>query len=43
MASSASEAIRKDKKTAPDDVYIDTDWQKGQSQQLAEAIGFNVS
>ena len=42
MASSAKDALRKEKKTEPDDVYIDTDWQKGQSNQLANAIGFEA-
>ena len=39
-AKSAVEAIRKEKKMPPDDVYIDEEWKAGNRQQLAEAIGF---
>lgn len=37
MADSAKSAIRKDKTTPVDDVWIDPDWQK---VNLASAIGF---
>jgi hypothetical protein len=42
MARSAAEAMRKDKKTLPDDVFIDTDWQKGNASTLASAMGFTL-
>lgn len=42
MATSASDAIKKDKITAPQDVWIDEDWSKGQKNQLASAIGFEI-
>jgi hypothetical protein len=42
MATSASDAIRKEKTTRPDDVWVDEDWKKGQMNQLASAIGFEI-
>jgi len=41
IASSAKEAIHKDKTTPVDDVYIDSDFQKKQFEQLASGIGFS--
>lgn len=43
MATCASQAIKKSKKINPDDVWIDDDWKKGQANQLASAIGFDVN
>lgn len=43
MASSAQDALRKEAKTKPDDVYVDSDWQKGQADRLADAIGFHTN
>ena len=42
MATSASDAIKKDKITPPQDVWIDEDWSKGQKDKLASAIGFQI-
>lgn len=41
-ATSAAEAIRKERKEPVHDVFIDDDWRKTQHDQLAPAIGFNV-
>lgn len=41
-ARTAAEAIRKSRTQAPDDVYVDDDWRKGQNDRLASAIGFVV-
>lgn len=43
MAKSATEAIRKDRYTKIDDVWVDEDWKKGRANHLASAIGFLVS
>jgi hypothetical protein len=40
MATSAKQAILKDKTAPVEDVWVDTDWQKRQTQILASAIGF---
>lgn len=40
MATSAKQAILKDKNAPVDDVWVDTDWQKRQTDILAGAIGF---
>ena len=42
MAKNASEAIRKDKTTPVDDVWVDEDFKKKSMENLASAIGFNV-
>lgn len=39
-AFSAIDAIRKEKNVAPRDVFIDDDWRKNQTDNLADAIGF---
>jgi hypothetical protein len=41
-ALSAAEAIRKERSAPVDDVWIDDDWKRGQSSQLAEAMGFSL-
>lgn len=40
MAKSARQAILKDKTAPVDDVFIDTDWQRGQTAVLSSGIGF---
>lgn len=42
MASSAHDALKKERKIRPDDVWIDDDWKKRQEdpRQLESAIGF---
>lgn len=40
MASSAKEAIRKERTQFADDVWIDEDWKKGEAKALTDAIGF---
>lgn len=42
MASSAQEALRKEKSTPADDCWIDEEWRKGNKDQLAVAIGFQT-
>lgn len=42
MASSAQQAIKKDKITPVDDVWVDDEWKKGQANQLQSAIGFTI-
>lgn len=42
-ALSAAEAIRVERKMKPDEVWIDDDWRKNQSQDKTGAIGFVVS
>lgn len=42
MAKSAHEALKKERKVRPDDVWIDEDWKKDNPNQLVSAIGFNL-
>ena len=42
MARDAKEAIRLDRKTHVDDVWVDEEWKKSNKDQLPSAIGFNV-
>ncbi len=42
MATSAQQALRKERKVRPDDVWIDEDWKKDNQTELVSAIGFNV-
>lgn len=39
-AESVADALRKERRTPPDDVFIDDDWRKAQKDNLAESIGF---
>lgn len=39
-ANNAAEAIRKEKKHAPDEVYLDSDGKKNQELGLNEVLGF---
>lgn len=41
-ASSAQEAIKLDKTTPVDDVWVDDNWKKKEEQNLASAIGFAI-
>jgi hypothetical protein len=43
MARSAVEAIKLDKSTPVDDVWIDDDWKNSQRQNLETAIGFSIT
>ncbi len=42
-AYSAKNAIKLDKKTPVDDVWVDDDWKKDNLNKNTEAIGFNVN
>lgn len=43
MAKSAHEALNKEKRTRPDDVWLDDEWKKENPNQLVSAIGFTVT
>ena len=43
MASSAKEALRKERKVAADDCWVDDDWRKNNTDNLASAIGFTTT
>ena len=43
FASSAKQAILKDRRTPVDDVWIDEEWKKKATEQLTPAIGFGFS
>jgi hypothetical protein len=42
-ATSAAEALRKERNVAADDVWVDDNWRKSQRDNLAEAIGFALT
>lgn len=42
MARNAAEALRKAKTAPIDEVWVDEEWKKGNTPQLANAIGFTV-
>ena len=43
MATSAQEALKKEKRTRPDDVWIDDDWRKEQKYKTESSqVGFEV-
>ena len=42
MARSAHEALRKERRVRPDDVWVDEDWKKENPNVLESAIGFEV-
>lgn len=42
MAKSAADALRKERRIRPDDVWVDEEWKKDNNKQLASAIGFSV-
>ena len=39
-AYSAADALKKEKRLPVDDIYVDDDWRKNQSDNLSEAMGF---
>lgn len=43
MAKSADEAMRKERKVKPDDIYVDDSWIKDNPNKLESAIGFAVN
>ena len=42
MATSAHEALKKERKVRPDDVWIDDDWRKENKYAQESAIGFET-
>lgn len=42
MATTAKEALRKDRTHYPDDVWVDEEWKRNHTQNLSSAIGFNI-
>jgi hypothetical protein len=43
IAKSAADAIKKDRKTPPDDVWMDEDWRKENlAKQAEQAVGFGA-
>lgn len=40
MATSAEEAIKKESKIKPDDVWVDDEWKKENPNKLVSCIGF---
>lgn len=42
MATSAHEALKKERRHRPDDVYVDADWRTNNQGQLESAIGFTA-
>lgn len=42
MATSAQQALRKERKVRPDDVWVDEEWAKVHPNELVSAIGFSV-
>jgi hypothetical protein len=40
---SAVDALKKEKRLPIDDIYVDDDWRKNQSDNLSEALGFRPS
>lgn len=43
MAISAKDAIKKEYKVIPDDVWVDEDWKKENPNQLQSAIGYYIN
>jgi hypothetical protein len=42
MASSAHEALKRERRIRPDDCWVDEDWKKENPDQLQSAIGFSI-
>lgn len=42
MATSAHDALKRERRHKPDDVYVDEDWRKQNPTQQESAIGFTV-
>lgn len=43
LARSVSEALSKERRTKPDDAWVDEDWKKENPNQLSSAIGFTIN
>jgi hypothetical protein len=42
MAKTAQEALKKERRYRPDDVWVDEEWKREQSNNLESAIGFTT-
>lgn len=42
MASSAHDALKRERRHRPDDVWVDEEWKKENKNSLESAIGYNV-
>ena len=42
MATSAQQAIKKERRVRPDDVWVDEEWAKQNSAQLVSAMGYHI-
>ena len=42
MATSVHEALKKERRIRPDDVWVDEEWKKENPNQLTSAIGFST-
>jgi len=42
MASSAHEALKKERRVRPDDVWVDDEWKKEKGNRLESVIGYQV-
>lgn len=42
MAASAHEALKRERRFRPDEVFLDDEWQKKNPDQLESAMGFHV-
>lgn len=42
MAKSATDAIKKERRIIPDDVWVSDDWIKENKNELSSAIGYSV-
>jgi len=42
MATSCQQALKKEKRSKPDDCWVDDDWKKNNENGLVSAIGFSV-
>lgn len=42
MAPNAREAMKRERKIEPDDIWVDDEWRKANTDNLADAIGFST-
>jgi hypothetical protein len=42
MAKTAHEALKKERRYRPDDVWVDEDWKRDHNKDLSSAIGFTT-
>jgi hypothetical protein len=42
MATSAHDALKRERRYRPDDIFIDDDWRKENPNRLESAIGFSI-